>query len=127
VTISSKPRKFNFCPSLPILLFLPPLIEENKAYKRLMKSMILHKFEEAMDQASKYKTKQILSSFTTGRQDNLDDLVSLLANIDALTSFIHEYNEDHLPLVVQGLCDTANFLTTKEFKRWYTKHIRVAP
>ena len=79
---------------LSILSFLAPPIEgANEERQKLFQNLTSNALEEETEQPTKHRSEISLKLFMEGRQDELADAATLLANLDCARSFSFDYDD----------------------------------
>ena len=78
--------------------------------------------EQMLDQPAEKRAGIRKEVFLKGRQNTLEDVVVLIANIIALGRFWVQVGGDDSPMILNILLDIADLLSSREFKSFYEKY-----
>ena len=110
--------------SFSILCLLRPP-EDNEEYKKYINSSRNTEVECMLDTPAEKKGLQRKEVFMKGRQESLDDVITLAANIKVFGKFWFKVTEEvyhQQPLVITLMEEIANYISTQDFKHFYEKH-----
>ena len=111
---------------LSVLCFSPPPYPgRNSKYNQFLQSSLNASLEEEIEQNEKHCEKKSTISFVDGRKENLNDIISTIANIVCIAEF--KLNSPAPPLIVTQLIEFADIISSSEYKQWYYKHRQGAP
>ena len=111
--------------SFSILCLLSPPDETNDEYMRYINSSRNTEVESILDTPAEKKSHLKKEVFTKGRQDSLDDIITLAANLKVFGKFWFKISEDkyHMwPLVVTMIVEIADTISKPDFKHFFEKH-----
>ena len=77
--------------------------------------------DRLLDQPAEKRSSIRKEIFIKGRQETLEDVITFIANINVFARFWIKMDNDKQPLLIQLLNDTADFLSSAEYKSFHDK------
>ena len=109
-------KELNFC------CFLPPPYNNND-YQEMCKAGLDANLDDVVNQNEKFSQRKSTSLFINGRQSIIDDVAAGAANLINTCLFIADDEDNYgTPLIVVLCRRIADFITGREFRRWFHKH-----
>lgn len=97
------------------MLLCPPLDNNDDDYMKMVYAGQNIKLDEAVEQNEKYVEKRSTNAFLGGRQERMEDVLGLLANVWGLSAFMMD--DDNKMSFYEWLHhDLANFLLSKHVR-----------
>ena len=103
------------------LLFSPPPHNESVEYSGYINSSKDVEVDRLLDQPAEKRSSIRKEIFIKGRQETLEDVITFIANINVFARFWIKMDNDTQPLLIQLLNDTADFLSSAEYKSFHDK------
>ena len=111
-----------------LMLLPPPYAGKNQEYLKTLRSGLNIRLDEIVEQSSKFCERKSTKGFIGGRQWEINDNVSLLANLCCLSNFLMDSTtKQDVPLCALITKDLADLLSSKAMKKWHHKHKNIAP
>ena len=106
--------------SFTVLTLLSPQTSHCDEYTSLINSSRNAEVECLLDQPSEKRAEVKKEVFIKGRQETIDDVIALIANLFAFTRFWVRMDINDLesyPFVLQLLVEIANVISTREYRK----------
>ena len=111
-----------------LVLLPPPCAGKNQECLKTLRVGLNIRLDEIVEQNTKFCERKSTKGFVGGRQCDVSDNVSLLANTHCLSNFmVVESSNQNIPLSTFITKDLADLLSSKQTKKWYYKHKNTTP
>ena len=116
--------------SFSVLALLAPPAEDSEEYRGYVNSSKNIEVDRMLDQPEDKRAMMRKDIFIKGNQENLQDVITFIANIVVYTRFwikLPNNNDSDIPMVIQMLMELADYLSSSEYSKFDDKFNKIAP